>query len=123
MLDHLLPLGMAGTREEPYDVAPPGSIARRVRVSVLVSVVVMLAVNGNPCNRRPLTRQNAEQGERPPYQAKRMKTSMGQQSMISKTDSQTTTDPAQYQEHQQAFPSEEERGGQSADVNHPDPED
>ena len=44
----------SAARDDPTDVRPPGAVVRGVRVTVLVGVLMMDAVSGNPEDRSAL---------------------------------------------------------------------
>ena len=115
-LVHLLPFRILRPREEPKDVAPPAAIVRRVRIALLVAEAVVLAMHGDPGDRRTFAGQRAQQAEQAADPAIGLKTAVRQKAMIAQANAQAAADPRKNAEGDQADPGKAKRRGQRADV-------
>ena len=114
--DHLRPLRLTRSGKEPEDMAPPGAVARRMRVAGDVGVLMMFAMHADPGDGRPFAGQRAEQPQDAPHQRIRLEAEVGQQPMVSQAHAQPARQPRQHEKQQQPLPGEHQRRRQGADV-------
>ena len=121
--DHLRPLGLTRSGKEPEDMAPPGAVARRMRVAGDVGVLMMFAMHADPGDGRPLAGQGAEQPQDAAHQRIGLEAEVGQQPMVAQAHAQPARQPRQHDKQQQPLPGEHQRRRQGADVHESDPKD
>ena len=110
-------------RNEPEDVAPPATIAGRMRIAGLVAVQVMFTMIGNPLDWRPLPCQQADQSNQPIHERIGLEAAMREQAMIAQADTDAAGKPAQEHTGEETGPGEAERCCEDAQMNGDDPAD
>ena len=76
----------------------------RVRIALLVAEAMVLAVHGDPGDRRTFAGQRAQQAEQAADPAIGLKTAMGQQAMVAQANAQAAGDPGEQAEGDQSRP-------------------
>lgn len=104
-------------------MAPPGSVAGRVGVLILIAEAMMLAVCRNPHDRGAFASQCSAQGEQTSQWSVGFKAGVRQKSVKSQANPQTSRHPAEEHGQQQPVPSEVERSGEGSQVQKCDPDD
>lgn len=107
----------------PEHMAPPGSVAGRVGVLILIAEAMMLAVCRNPHDRGAFASQCSAQGEQTSQWSVGFKAGVRQKSVKSQANPQTSRHPAEEHGQQQPVPSEVERSGEGSQVQKCDPDD
>ena len=82
LLDEFLMPPPAEVRHEPQHVAPPAAVARRMRIAFLVAEVMVLAMVGDPSERRAFARQPAEERQQPAHRPIGFEAAMRQAAMV-----------------------------------------
>jgi hypothetical protein len=104
------------TRQDPSHVRPETAVARRVRVSLFVRVLVMHSMGCNPEYRTALQGQSAAYGEEVLDPFGRFITAVRQQPVVAHADTQASGNPPQQHREQERLPAEEEKCRDGTDV-------
>lgn len=86
---------LCGTANNPPDVSPPASVARRVRITLLVCMRVMNSVCCYPLDWPTFQRKDAARYKKVFHDPGYVITAVGKQSMKSHADSETAGDPVE----------------------------
>ena len=104
------------TCEDPTHVSPETAVARRVRVTLLVRVLVMHAMCGDPEDWAAFQSERAAHGEEILHPPGRLVAAMRQQAMVAHPDAEASGDPPQHHREEARFPAEHEQRSHGADV-------
>jgi hypothetical protein len=104
------------TCEDPTHVSPETAVTRRVRVTLLVRVLVMYPMCGDPKYWPAFQSQRAAHSEEIFHPPRRLVAAMRQQAMVAHPDAQAPGGPPQHHREQARFPAEYEQRSQSANV-------
>ncbi len=123
VLAHVVVPLAAEVGHEPQHVAPPGAVARRMRIAFLIAVRMMLAMVGHPNDGRAFAGQAAQERKKPPHRPVRLKTSVREQAMVAQADAQSAGKPVHADEQRHGLPGEKERSGQRTGMHDAKPND
>lgn len=104
--------------EDPAHVGPETAVARGMRVTILVSILVMHAMRGHPKNRPAFQSQRAAHGKKIFHPFGCLKASMSEKPVVTNADSKAAGNPPQYQRKQQCLPTKYEYRRQGTKVKH-----
>jgi len=102
--------------ENPAHVGPPLSIHGRVRIAFVVGKLVMHAMRGDPENRAAFKSERGANGEDIFDPLGSFVAAMREQTMVAHANSKAAGYPPQEDGHEQCFPGEEEKSGDSSEV-------
>ena len=100
--------GLSG--QDPAHMRPPGTIDRRMRITVLVSILVMNAVRRHPKNRPALKRQSCAYRQKVFHPFRSLVPPVREQAVITHANAQASRHPPQKSSNEQCLPGKEERG-------------
>jgi hypothetical protein len=105
--------------QEPEHLRPPETIARRVRVAVVIGMRVMKAMSRHPRKRPRLIGQTAQRGQTVFDDRRRLVTAVGQEAMKADCNAQAG-DNVKNAEHRHRRPAKGERGQERSAEDHRD---
>ena len=88
-------------------MGPEPAVARRVRITFLVRVLMVHAVGGDPEDRPALERQRAADRQEILERLRRLEAAMGVQPVIAEADAEADREPVQHQRDEDVGPGEE----------------
>src|SRR3954471_19828549 len=106
LFDELLVPAAAEVWHEPEHVAPPGAVARRVRVAFHVAEVMVLAMVGHPGERRAFAGEAAEEGKQPAHRPISLEAAMREAAMVTHADAHRARDQDEDRTSDNALPTE-----------------
>ena len=121
-LAHRGPLRFARLGEEPEYMAPPAAVVWRVRIARPVAELMMLAMHGNPSDRRPFARQCPQKPKRAPHERVGLEAAVREQPMIAQANPKPAGDPGQHDQGHESLPGENKGRRQGCDMDQADPE-
>src|SRR5262249_35432689 len=83
------------TEKQPADVCPPGTVARRMRISILIGFLMMDTMRRHPENRTPFERERAANSEKVFEEPGDFVRPMRVQPVIAHTDTKPNPHPIQ----------------------------
>ena len=83
---------------------------------------MVLAVVDDPGDGRPFSGHRAQPGQQPTDRPEGLEAAVRQQAVVAQTDPQTAADPDQHYGQERTFPGEEQRRGESPQMDRRDPE-
>jgi hypothetical protein len=104
------------TGEKPTHMSPKTTFARRVGITFLVRVLVMLTVRRYPKDGATLKRQRGADRKQIFHPLGSLVTAMRKKAMVSNTYAETSGHPPQNHCKEECLPIEEEQGSHCADV-------
>ena len=110
-------------RHHPLDVRPEAAVTRRVRIFVLIAIGVVLAMRGDPLQRRAFARHLAHEREEPTHRLRRGEAAVREQAVVAHADADAAGDELHHDEQREPLPREEERRGQRTDMQRAEPSD
>jgi hypothetical protein len=115
-------LGSRVPRKEPEHVRPQAAVAGRVRIAILITERMVLAVVGHPVERGALAGDAPEQAEQKPQRRGSLKAAVREEAMVAEADAETAGHPVEHQADGEPRPGEAEGRGERRHVNPADPE-
>jgi hypothetical protein len=100
---------MGIAEKDPTHVRPEAAITGRVRIAVVVRVLVVDAMRGNPEDWPTFKRQRTADGEKVLKRFRRLITAMGMKAVIAEADTETDRQPMQDDGDGKIGPTEKEK--------------
>src|SRR5438309_6013158 len=107
---------MRGTAQNPTDMRPPATIARRMRVAGLVSMRMMDAMSRDPLNRATFDRQHATGDEEIFDEFRHSVTTMSDKPVKAHSDTKTAGHPVKNHGADHRRPAPEKKSGEGGRV-------
>lgn len=103
-------------RENPAHVRPEAAVARRVRITVFVRVLMMDTMRGDPRDGAAFKGERAADRQEIFHPFRRLVTAMREQAMVAHTNAETARNPPKNDGESKSLPAEEEKRGDGADM-------